>query len=117
MNGEEHYNEDAPKCPYCDTEYGDAWELGMNDSDYLILECPNCEKEYEVSCCVSVTYTSNVVEPIENKIERARKRGYNIPDGVKVGDIVMYRNNEYKIEQLGPYLKMKSINGYVSVEM
>lgn len=104
-----YYQENEPICPFCGEVYGDAWELHMNDSDRMAIECPDCGKEYEVSCCVSVTYDTNALEPMTEKVERARKHGYEIPDDATVGTVVKYKEYSYKIVQFGPYLKMDSV--------
>jgi len=43
-------------CPYCGKEIGDAWEYG--DDDEMIIECSNCEKEFEFSKESTALYTT-----------------------------------------------------------
>jgi DNA-directed RNA polymerase subunit RPC12/RpoP len=45
-------------CPYCGYKDRDSWEHHMRDGDTEEIECGQCEKTFDVSCDVSVTYTS-----------------------------------------------------------
>jgi len=51
----EHTHTDNIICPYCDWEDTDSWEFGTEDGTHT---CGNCEEEFRVSPCVSVTYST-----------------------------------------------------------
>jgi len=45
-------------CPHCGHEDQNSSELDLNDGDEMITECPKCGKEYNVSCTITVTYST-----------------------------------------------------------
>jgi len=46
-------------CPYCDYEYSESWEYGMEyDGDSTELECPECNKKFSVVMNIETTFTS-----------------------------------------------------------
>lgn len=52
------YNE-YTKCPYCNYEDVDCFELSDNEG---ITECPNCGREYEYVRNIEVNYSTYKVE-------------------------------------------------------
>lgn len=60
--GRTHYD-NFPRCPYCGHRYQDAWELFEGDDDTNEIECGKCEKKYQSTSSVSITYIS---KPLEN---------------------------------------------------
>lgn len=60
---EEHWGSEA-KCPHCGFEYGDTWEIFIRSDadDVAEVECPECEKRFEVERRVSVDYISRILE-------------------------------------------------------
>jgi len=54
-------------CPYCGHEHRDSWEMLDGHSDCGKVDCGECEREFEVSRYVSVSYTSY---PIEGAVRR-----------------------------------------------
>jgi transcription elongation factor Elf1 len=45
-------------CPYCLHKDQDSWDYHMEDGDVIEIECGKCEKPFEVSMSVSISYTS-----------------------------------------------------------
>ena len=54
---------DEATCPYCGYVGRDSWELFGPDDEDNDAQCGSCGKEYRVSRNVSVTYTSQKMEP------------------------------------------------------
>ena len=54
----EYDMENNIKCPHCGYENPDSWELGGEDGYEDIITCGSCEKEFNMSVSVSVTYSS-----------------------------------------------------------
>lgn len=48
------YNREA-KCPYCDYEDGDSWDLHGDDGSTY---CPSCEKQYMYERHTEITYST-----------------------------------------------------------
>ncbi len=51
----EHNYETNIKCPYCDWEDHDSWEFEDDEGTHT---CGDCEKEFNVSRNIEVTYSS-----------------------------------------------------------
>jgi nitrite reductase/ring-hydroxylating ferredoxin subunit len=47
-------------CPHCFQEQRDSWEYEMRDGEERTVSCQNCDKEFEISCSISVYYTSSL---------------------------------------------------------
>ena len=51
-----------PVCPHCGKEDNGAWEWGMNgDGDSMEVDCGYCEKDYRVTMCLDITYSTEKV--------------------------------------------------------
>ena len=59
-----HDSENNIMCPYCDWEDNDSWEF---DDDEGIVTCGNCEKEFNVSRDISVSYSTSKIECKDDK--------------------------------------------------
>jgi DNA-directed RNA polymerase subunit RPC12/RpoP len=57
----ELWSNDEIVCPYCGHVHGDSWEYG-GDSECFEVDCAECEKKFDVTRNVSVTYTSSKLE-------------------------------------------------------
>lgn len=55
----EQFGKDEIICPYCGFKISDPYEYGLDDGDYLEIECPECEKTFGVSLEITYTYRSN----------------------------------------------------------
>lgn len=55
----EHNFERLIKCPYCDWEDDDSWEIEEEES---MITCGNCGKEFNVLRQVEVTYSTSRIE-------------------------------------------------------
>ena len=55
----EHMLEDNIVCPYCGWENKDSWEF---DEDDAVVTCGECEKEFNVSKDISVTYSTSRIK-------------------------------------------------------
>lgn len=55
----EHRNERNIICPYCGWEDEDSWEF---DSDEEVVTCRGCEKEFNVTREIEVTYSTSRIE-------------------------------------------------------
>lgn len=60
----EHHNESKIKCPYCGYEDEDSWEF---DQEEGTTECKNCEKEFNVTRNIEVTYSTSKIACEDNK--------------------------------------------------
>ncbi len=49
-------------CPHCGRQFTDSWEFNMDDGEEIDVECRYCEKEFVVTCDVTVTYSSRIEE-------------------------------------------------------
>lgn len=47
---------DSIKCPYCEQEIIDLWEM-FDEDEIIKIECPNCDKIVEVERSRSVDYS------------------------------------------------------------
>ena len=66
---------DCLKCPYCDSENSDTWEIDFND-DKIEIEC-DCGKKFWGERCTMITYRGEAdcelnkekhdLEPTSNK--------------------------------------------------
>jgi len=56
------WGENEPRCPYCGTEVGDAWELNLDDGDSSMHECDDCGKEFKITASISISYTTTPKE-------------------------------------------------------
>ncbi len=52
----EHNYEENIKCPYCDWEENNSWTFEGEEDIYT---CDNCEKEFNVTKSVSVSYSTS----------------------------------------------------------
>ena len=50
-----HYG-DKIKCPYCDHEYQDSWEIGDSKEGDFEYECEACDKPILIRRIISVEY-------------------------------------------------------------
>jgi DNA-directed RNA polymerase subunit M/transcription elongation factor TFIIS len=50
-------------CPHCGYVNRDGWELFVLSEEECIAECDECGKEYRVRQDISVSYTTEKVEP------------------------------------------------------
>lgn len=60
----EHNYESQIKCPYCDWEDRDSWELDENEA---IVTCGGCEKEFNVTREIEVTYSTSRIKCEDDK--------------------------------------------------
>jgi len=55
-------NQDNIVCPYCDYEIEDVWDCirdnGCDDDDCGVIECEQCEKEFEVTIHKEITFST-----------------------------------------------------------
>ena len=49
-------------CPYCGYKNLDSWEEHMDDGDVETQICGRCDKDFECSCDVSVTYSTDKIK-------------------------------------------------------
>jgi hypothetical protein len=54
----EYKHESNIKCPYCGWEYKDSWEF---DQEEGTTECGWCEKEFNVTREIEVTYSTSII--------------------------------------------------------
>ena len=60
MSEIDHKHRDDIVCPWCGWENPDSWEAGLNeDGDSLTLECGACEKEFDATMSIGVTYSTS----------------------------------------------------------
>ena len=59
-----HNNEINIKCPYCEWEDNNSWEF---DQDEGTTECGGCEKEFNVTRNIEVTYSTSRIACEHNK--------------------------------------------------
>lgn len=52
---EEHAFVDEVTCPYCGYKFSDSWRFNTNRC--FCVECPECDKKFDVEPNVEVTYT------------------------------------------------------------
>ena len=58
-----HSNTKNIICPYCDHEINDVWEcIDSSYNDYENIECPECEREFEVSIHREVTFSTSKID-------------------------------------------------------
>ena len=62
----EHKYEKNIKCPYCDWEDQDSWEF---NEDSGVVNCGGCEKEFNVTRDIEVTYSTSRINCEENETE------------------------------------------------
>ena len=60
----EYNNEQNIKCPYCGWEDNDSWEY---DEDESIVSCGSCEKEFNATREIEVTYSTSRIKCKEGK--------------------------------------------------
>ena len=60
----EHNYESNITCPYCGWEDNDSWEFDQEDGT---VECGGCEKEFNVSRNVEVTYSTSRIACEDDK--------------------------------------------------
>jgi transcription elongation factor Elf1 len=66
----EHKYEKNIICPYCDHEDENSWEF---QEDSAIHACGNCEKEFNVTREIEVTYTTSRIDCEENNLQHGYK--------------------------------------------
>lgn len=49
-------------CPHCFYEDRDSWECGMGDGDHDIKYCGKCDKQFEVYCEISRTFSTKKIK-------------------------------------------------------
>ena len=54
---EQHYKK-KPTCPYCDEEIDEWWEFVNMDEECQEIDCPFCEKTYNVNVMQEIDFTS-----------------------------------------------------------
>lgn len=86
---ESQYCKDQIVCPYCLHEFSDSWEVCSGDS--AEVQCPECEKLFEVNSDHAVSYTSSPLDPPfketrEEKAARELKKLGPPPMGFKNGE-------------------------------
>ncbi|UYN57198.1 hypothetical protein OFW50_03730 [Lacticaseibacillus chiayiensis] len=72
MKAEEHIDELCPICPYCGFNDEDVWETHNYNPNWipgemLTVECPNCERQYNVAWNISYD-----TEPLEETDETVK---------------------------------------------
>ncbi len=45
-------------CPYCFVENDDTWEKNLRDGETVNATCDNCNKEFQITCDITVSYTT-----------------------------------------------------------
>jgi hypothetical protein len=70
---QEHYTEgcDEITCPHCGHEHRDSWDHQLADGDSTEVTCDKCERDMLVTCCVSVSYTTQKL-PTVTKLSEAQ---------------------------------------------
>ena len=53
---------DDPVCPKCGRIEHDAWEYHLADGDKAESKCESCGTKYEITCCISVDYSTKIIE-------------------------------------------------------
>lgn len=56
VNGE--IDSDVAVCPHCFHEYEDSWEYQMCDGETSTKTCEACDKPFNVTMTIKVTYTT-----------------------------------------------------------
>lgn len=98
-------------CPYCNWEDRDSWEF---DEDEGTRTCGSCDKEFNVSRDVAVTYNTSKIEcPDEEHVYEAHD--HFITDVVELirkhwwtGEKDLYKHLAYKFDQADSLLKPKA---------
>ena len=67
----EHKYESNIKCPYCDWEDNDSWEFTEDSGTHT---CGSCEKEFNVTRDIEVTYSTSRI----NCEEEGKKHNYQL---------------------------------------
>lgn len=55
------------KCPYCDSEDRDSWEFEGDDGEEVQKTCGSCEKEFNVTKNIQVTYSTSRISCEQEK--------------------------------------------------
>ncbi len=58
MTETEHSYTHEIVCPYCGYEFGDSWEIGINEQDIGEVDCHQCEKTFMAYRNIEVTYNT-----------------------------------------------------------
>ena len=62
MFPEQHIDDQDFICPHCREKVSDSWEYILDGDGYIdkygVVECPNCEVEFEGMVMISHTYYS-----------------------------------------------------------
>jgi len=58
---------DSIKCPYCNEEIDDLWELFTEGDECIQIDCPNCSKKVEIIQHRSVSYEIDGVDENNEK--------------------------------------------------
>lgn len=83
----EHKHEDNIICPYCNYEDQDSWEFQEESGTQI---CGSCEKEFNVSRDIEVTYSTSRIDCEENgkehdyKLEKAFSRKLKYDNRVRI---------------------------------
>lgn len=77
---ETNSDSDEIECPWCGAEHGDLFEHNLND-DTTEVTCGKCEREFTLSCSVSVSYTASRRGKDEDRhMHRCRVCGQEDPE-------------------------------------
>lgn len=77
----ETFQEKKITCPYCGWEDMDSWECGLNDDgDSDVFECVDCEKKFNATMEIEVTYSSRGLCK-ENGVEHNWEEFDHVTDG------------------------------------
>ena len=55
---------DQPLCPYCNKEIADPWDYRLKDDDTTTFKCGWCNNPIEMSCNITVEYSTRKDEQI-----------------------------------------------------
>ena len=58
-----------PKCPWCDHEIEDAYELEIAQDESVKVECDGCEKSFEITAHWSIDYSTIAVGCKKHKLK------------------------------------------------
>lgn len=49
-------------CPWCGHKANNSWQLHLWDGDEDEIECGECDRNFTVTCSVTIDYTSRKIE-------------------------------------------------------
>lgn len=72
----DHDYTDEIVCPYCGYEFGDSWECGGNEEDIGLLDCRDCNKEFDATRNIRVSYSTQKTDDWKSCEECGNRRSH-----------------------------------------